>query len=269
MLKGKAPLLIALLLGLLAGAVSYLSIKHEEAHVRQGWNLIPVVVANRNVLPGTTIDRTMIAERPVPSQFVTSSVIRPGAAHFVIGQKVLVSLQPGDTLLWSQFANARKTEHLSAKVQRRTRAVTISAAGTTAVGGWVRPNDHVDIVGTFKDPQSNNSVAITLMQNIIVLATGKITGTTDVNLIPESQRTYSNVTLEVLPEEAEILTLAEQLGSLTLTLRNPNDVDTIDDSAHTDIKTLLSGVRTKELEKIRRKTIQVIRNGSEAATPAH
>ena len=49
--------------------------------------------------------------------------------------------------------------------------MTIDAAKTTAVGGWVRPNDHVDVIGIFKDPQTNESVAVTLMENVMVLAT--------------------------------------------------------------------------------------------------
>ncbi len=89
----------------------------------------------------------------------------------------------------------------------------------------MRPNDHVDIIGTFKDPQTSEQVAVTLLQNVIVLATGKITGTTNVNLIPEGQREYNNVSLLVIPEEAEILVLAQELGALTLSLRNEDDID--------------------------------------------
>src|SRR5438477_4367809 len=107
----------------------------------------------------------------------------------------------------------------------RARGLTLEAGKAAAVGGWVRPNDHVDIIGTFKDPQTNESVAVTLMQNIIVLATGKITGTTNVNLIPEAQREYSNVSVLVLPEEAEMLVLASELGGITFSLRNEDDLD--------------------------------------------
>ena len=113
------------------------------------------------------------------------------------------------------------------------------------------------------------SVAVTMMQNATVLATGKITGTTNVNLIPEAQRDYQNVTLMVLPEEAEILVLASELGQLQMALRNEEDVDMIETRSHTTIHTLLSGERVKELEKIRRDTIQVIRgSGAEGSTVA-
>jgi pilus assembly protein CpaB len=155
-------------------------------------------------------------------------------------------------------------------VQKKARAITIEAGKTTAVGGWVRPNDHVDVIGTFKDPQTNESVAVTLMQNVIVLATGKITGTTNVNLIPEAQREYSNVSLLVIPEEAEILVLASELGGLTMSLRNEDDVDVIEERGRATINTLLSGERTRVLQQKRFNTIQVIRGAGESKsnTPA-
>jgi pilus assembly protein CpaB len=268
MLKGKTPLVVALVLGLLAGVIAYSAIKKKEADVRRGWNLVPVVVAAQDVPEGTVITFEMISQRSVPEQFVTSSVVRPDSASYVVNQKVLVALQAGDPLLWSQFETTKAAERLSTKVQRKARAITIEAKNTTSVGGWIRPNDKVDVIGTFRDPQTDESVAVTLLQNVIVVATGKITGTTNVNLIPEGQREYNNISLMVLPEEAEILVLATELGQLTLTLRNEDDVDLIEERGRATISTLLSGERTRVLEQKRREIIQIIKGGAEKAAGA-
>ncbi|WP_375772781.1 Flp pilus assembly protein CpaB [Archangium gephyra] len=262
MLKGKTPLFIALALGLLAGIIAWSAIKKKESDVRRGWNLVPVVVASADIPEGTVISFDMINQRSVPEQFVTSSVVKPDSATYVVGQKVLVALQQGDPLLWSQFETTKAAERLSTKVQKKVRAITIESKPTTSVGGWIRPNDHVDVIGTFRDPQTDENVAVTLLQNVIVLATGKVTGTTNVNLIPEHQREYSNITLMVIPEEAEILTLASELGNLTLSLRNEEDVDMIEERGRATISTLLSGERTRVLEQKRREIIQIIKGGS-------
>ncbi|MBX5482004.1 MAG: Flp pilus assembly protein CpaB [Myxococcaceae bacterium] len=268
MLKGKTPLVVALVLGLLAGVVAYSAIKKKENDVRKGWNLVPVVVASQDIPEGTVVTFDMISQRSVPEQFVTSSVVKPESASYILNQKVLVPLQAGDPLLWSQFETTKAAERLSTKVQKKTRAVTIEASTTASVGGWVRPNDHVDVIGTFRDPQTNENVAVTLLQNVIVLATGKITGTTNVNLIPENQRDYSTVSLLVIPEEAEILVLASELGSLTLTLRNEDDTDLIEDRGRATIQTLLSGERTRVLEARRREIITVIRGNASGTSAA-
>jgi pilus assembly protein CpaB len=261
--QGRTPLAVAAVLALCAGMVSYSAIKKKEADVRRGWNLVPVVVAASDISEGAVVSFDMISQRAVPEQFVTSSVVKPDSASYVVNQKVLVPVQAGDPLLWSQFETTRAAERLSTKVQKKARAMTIEAGKTTAVGGWVRPNDHVDIIGTFKDPQTNESVAVTLMQNVIVLATGKITGTTNVNLIPEGQREYSNVSLLVLPEEAEVLVLSSELGGLTMSLRNEDDVDVIEERGRATLNTLLSGERTRVLQAKRFNTIQVIRGSGD------
>ncbi len=263
MLKGKTPLFVALLLGLFAGIVAWSAIRKKESDVRRGWNLVPVVVAAVDISEGTVVSFDMISQRSVPEQFVTSSVVKPDSASYIVNQKVLVPVQAGDPLLWSEFETTKAAERLSTKVQRKARALTLDVGKTTAVGGWVRPNDHVDLIGTFKDPQTNESVAVTLMQNVVVLATGKITGTTNVNLIPEGQREYNNVSVLVLPEEAEILVLAQELGQLTMTLRNEDDVDEPITRGRSTIATLLSGERMRTLEKIRHE-ITTIRGNSES-----
>ena len=263
MLKGKTPLIVAVILGLFAGVVAYSAIKKKESDVRRGWNLVPVVVSAIDISEGTVVTFDMISQRSVPEQFVTSSVVKPDSASYIVNQKVLVPVQAGDPLLWSQFETTKAAERLSTKVQKKARAVTIDANTSATVGGWVRPNDHVDVLGTFKDAQTNESVAVTLLQNVIVLATGKITGTTNVNLIPEGQRNYSNVSLLVLPEEAEILVLAQESGSLVLALRNEDDTDVMEERGRATINTLLSGARTRLLQK-RRDQIIVIRNNTTA-----
>lgn len=268
MLKGKTPLLIAIGLGILSFGVAFSAIKRKEAEVRKGWNLVPVVVSAVDLSEGATLTVEMIQMRNIPEQFVTSSVVRPDSANYIIGQKVLVPLQAGDPLLWSQFETTRASERLSTKVQKKMRAVTIPAAGVNAVGGWVRPNDHVDLIGTFKDPQSGEQVAVTLMQNLIILATGKITGTTNLNAIPEGQRTFNDVSILVVPEEVEILVLAQQLGALTLSLRNEEDIDVMEERGRATMTTLLSGERTKVLQQKRFNVIHVIRGGSESSVRA-
>jgi pilus assembly protein CpaB len=264
MLKGKTPLIVALALGLFAGIIAYSAIKKKESDVRKGWNLVPVVVAAVDISEGTVVTMEMVSQRSIPEQFVTSSVVKPDSASYVVNQKVLVPLQQGDPLLWSQFETTKAAERLSTKVQKKARAITIDAKSRTAVGGWVRPNDHVDLIGTFKDPATGEQVAVTLLQNVIVLATGKITGTTNINLVPESQRDYSNVSLLVIPEEAEIVVLAQELGALTLSLRNEEDIDVLETRGRATINTLLSGERTKMLQEKRFNTIQIIRGNNSA-----
>jgi len=252
LLKGRTPYLVALGLGALAAVVAFVAIKKREVDARRGWNLVPVMVAEQEIREGSMVTAEMISARPIPEQFVTASVVKPDSVSYVLNQKLLVPLQAGDMLLWTQFETL-KAEKLSPRIQRGARAVSIEVSRKTSVGGWIRPNDHVDVIGAFRDPASNENVALTLLQNVVVLATGKLTGTTNLNLVPENQREYSNVTLLVLPDEAQILTLAAELGSLSLALRNEDDLEPIEERGRASAHSLLS-------QQKRQKMVQVIRH---------
>jgi pilus assembly protein CpaB len=97
---------------------------------------------------------------------------------------------------------------------------------------------------------------------VVVLATGKLTGNTNINLVPENERHFGTITFLVLPEEAEILSLATELGALTLTLRNPEDIDEQEARGHTTIHTLLSGERASILRRVRNDAFIEIYHGT-------
>lgn len=106
------------------------------------------------------------------------------------------------------------------------RAVSINVSGAASVSGMVKPNDHIDVLGTFTFPNAKNGelelVTLTILQNVTVLATGK-DRTKSGQANPNAS--YNTVTLEVTPREAEMLAFAEQIkGRLTLALRNPSDL---------------------------------------------
>jgi pilus assembly protein CpaB len=151
-------------------------------------------------------------------------------------------------------------------VHPKGRAVTVDVQERNAVGLWVRPNDHVDVVGSFREPQTQQLKSVTLLQNVVVLATGRINASTSAPA--DEDRRYTSVTLLVLPEEAEILTLAQETGTLTLLLRNPDDPDSQDKRAVVDQRQLLTGERAGELQQKRYRTIQIIRGARSGAAGA-
>ena len=267
MLSGKNPLLIALALGLLAGVVAWLSIKGKERKIKDKWQTVNILCAKVDIPEGTELDAEMIAVKEMPTQFVTESNIKVEEDGSLkqdspVGQRVMVPLKSGDPILVSHFESAREAD-FSTMINPKGRAVTIDVQEKTAVGLWVRPNDHVDVIGNFREPETQQLKTVTLLQNVVVLATGRITANT--TYVPDEDKKFQTVTLLVLPEEAEILTLGQELGSLTLLLRNPDDLDYQEKRMVVDQKTLLTGERASELQQKRYKTIQIIR-GNKSTT---
>ena len=267
MLSGKNPLLIALALGLMAGLIAYSAIKAQQRKVKDKWQTVNILCAKVDVPEGTELDGDMIAVKEMPTQFVTESFIKVEDDGSLkqdspVGQRVMVPLKAGDPILVSHFESAREAD-FSTMINPKGRAVTIDVQEKSAVGLWVRPNDHVDVIGSFRDAEGSQLRTITLLQNVVVLATGRITANT--TYIPDEDKKYQTVTLLVLPEEAEILTLGAELGQLTLLLRNPDDLDYQEKRSVVDTKTLLTGERASELQQKRYKTIQIIRGNKSSA----
>jgi Flp pilus assembly protein CpaB len=100
------------LVGYGAGASS----QQKPADPFAGAMLLPVVVASQDIPEGTPITFDHIQQRNVPAQLVTSSVVKPEAANYIMNVPLLVPVQKGDMLLWSQFEAKRAKSHEAAPV---------------------------------------------------------------------------------------------------------------------------------------------------------
>lgn len=213
----------ALLLCAVLGLAGYARMRRNEQAIRRDWSLVPVVVAAQDLPEGTTVTMEMITQRQVPEQFVTSSVVKPDSASYIVNQRTLFPLQAGDPLLWSAFETSRAVERLNTTVNGDDRLVSVKVSNEAAVGGWVRPNDHVDIIAVYPSPESKEPMVTTLLTDVPVVATGAISGTTNINLVPRQERPYSNITVRVSSDDAERLALMASVGTLSVSLRPEAD----------------------------------------------
>ena len=104
---------------------------------------------------------------------------------------------------------------------KRAVAIDLADQGKTAAGGFILPNDRVDVIRTFHPDEAPMSFASeTILTNIRVLAIGQIVQE------KSSDRTVigGTATLEMTAEQAEKVILAQRTGQLTLSLRSMSDV---------------------------------------------
>lgn len=72
--------------------------------------MVPVVVAAVDMGAGETVTLEKISQRKAPERLITSSVVKPDSASYIVNQKLLVPVLAGDLLLWSQL-ETQKGEH--------------------------------------------------------------------------------------------------------------------------------------------------------------
>lgn len=261
MLHGRTPLLLAAVFGVLAALVAFFAVKQRTDQISEAWVPTKVMAAARNLSAGDTLTKENLAIIEVPRSLVTESVITVldvNKGTPVFGRKLAIDIKRGDMLLYQHIHTKTGDQHLADAVQKKGRAVSIRVSPESSVHHWVEPGDHVDVLGIFTDPQTREQAAVTMLQNVIVLATGRIGGQTNVRLLNENERAYNTVTLHVLPEAAEMLVLAQDLGTLYLSLRNSEDNEIADmPDGRTTAKTLLTGERSKQISRTQSKIFKV------------
>jgi pilus assembly protein CpaB len=110
---------------------------------------------------------------------------------------------------------------------RRALAISIDQRGANSAGTLILPNDHVDVIHVFKDWRSSKVQATdiyaseTLLQNIRVLAIGPNIEEKNGERVAVGE----TATLELDPDQVNIIALAQRTGSLTLALRSVADAN--------------------------------------------
>ena len=220
--------------GIAAAVLTRLYLLSKEAEVEalkssllKNYVKIDVLCAKHDTPSGTAISTDDFGVKTVIDAGMRGQAVENQDYRDVKGRKSLVAHKKGDVLFWSDVEGGNVAEKgLSADIKRQMRAVSINCTGAASVSSMVKPNDHVDVIGTFDFEGSGgkrNFVTCTMLQNVLVLATGGETAKSRGKSLGLGGG-YSTVTLEVTPREAEMLAFAEQIrGRLVLTLRNRND----------------------------------------------
>jgi pilus assembly protein CpaB len=149
-----------------------------------------------------------IPEGVAPTGFFTK-------AEDVEGRVATVAISRGEILISDRFVAHETGSTLAALVSANMRALTVRVNDVIGVAGFLLPGNRVDVLSSRKTTD-RRAVTETILRNIKVLAVDQ-SASTDQNE-PVIVRA---VTLEMTPEQTEILVRARTEGEIQLTLRNP------------------------------------------------
>lgn len=236
-MKQRLILIASVVIGLLAAVLTrqYLNAKDREVARRQAaidsrYRKISVVTVVKPLPAGTVLTSKDIGFIPIIEQQLRLDAVREEQYRSLLNRRTLNRLDTAAPIFWSDIeGGAPGSRGLAGDIKSGLRAISINVSGAASVSGMVRPNDRVDVLGTFSFPSRQHQgelelVTLTVIQDVTVLATGSETAKTSINA-GGRPGSYNTVTLEVTPREAEMLVFAEQIkGRLALALRNPDDV---------------------------------------------
>ena len=233
----KKLLVAAVLVGAFAAVLLWLYAEQlDDEHEALVADQVEVVKAARNIPAGTPLTKDRITTEQVPRKFLPPNPLLESELNIYLGTPVAVNVEEGAMILTSDFSVAEVSRTLSSKIPPEERAMSVGVDTISGVSNLLRPGDRVDVLGTFpigteeelvKDASGKQSVGyvtMTLLQNVTMLAVGQ-----EISDVPtEGQQragSYTTVTMSVTIDEAELLTIAQTRGKLTLLLRNREDVN--------------------------------------------
>lgn len=229
-----AVLAIALVTG---GAAAFLMSGEDNPPV-QGVATAPppavpvtdVLVAAAELPMGQSLQAADLRWQPWPDQAISQGYITrsntPKGIEEIAGSIARSAFLAGEPIRSQKLAKSG-SGFLAAILPAGMRAVaiTIDSRGSSSAGGFVLPNDHVDLIRTYRDEDASRTgggdvqVSETLLTDVRVLAIGPIVQEkNDTNVI-----IGETATLALTPAQAEVVTLAQKVGQLSLSLRSLED----------------------------------------------
>jgi pilus assembly protein CpaB len=192
---------------------------------------VEVLIASHDLPAMSVVDSGAVTLKKVPKSQVPANALLNSVQ--VVGKVITDRMLEKQVFTKNCFAREGTGVYLASAVPPGKRAMSITLTDWSGMAGLLYPGSVVDVLVSFKslgDVKVDEMMATTLLQGLQVLAIGsqsiaqdqfqdKETGA----LAARGQINTRMVTLLVDPKQAEILQLAMQNGSISLSMRNPLD----------------------------------------------
>ncbi|HZJ00300.1 MAG TPA: Flp pilus assembly protein CpaB [Gemmatimonadaceae bacterium] len=207
---------------LVAAAATFGAYRLLAANSRAEVATRPVVVANRDIPEGVTIDRIALSAAQWPMQAVPVGAF--ASIDSVAGRVARVAVYNGEAIVPGRLAPVGTGPGLELKIPPGQRAMAVRINDVAGISGLLQPNSRVDVLVTIRDDAAaDKQVAKLFMSNMLVLSVG-----TEIQRDAQGKpNNAATVTLAVTPEEAERLAIAMNTGAIQLVLRGYGDPDSV------------------------------------------
>jgi len=184
-----------------------------------------VLVAKEDIGIGQTLTAANVDWVVWPAANVGSQFIQkkdsPDALNGLSGSIVRIAFASGEPIREAKVIKAGTSGYIAAMLPKGMRAIAMEISPEAGAGGFILPNDHVDVILTRVEKLSQEEfvTAETILADVRVLAIDQTVEERN------GQRTIVGkiATLALTPRQTETLALARRMGSLSLALRGLRD----------------------------------------------
>ena len=195
---------------------------------------VDVLVAKSDIGLGQTVTPNDMQWQSWPAATASNAFIRrnerPDATTQLAGSIARAPFIAGEPIREPKLIKANGSGFMAAILPPGMRAVSTEISPETGAGGFILPNDRVDVILTRReknpDPRASADIVVPeiILSNIRVLAIDQAPKEKD----GQNSVVGKTVTLELKPEQAPLLAAARQAGTLSLALRSIADVNQVE-----------------------------------------
>lgn len=254
-------LLLALVMGGIAVFLVNTMLQREVVdREAESVNLRSVVVAAVDLKTGSRLDKLSLRTVELPAESLPDGYY--SIPETILGEVppiVLKEIRKNEIILPYKLSPQGTRGGLPPRIPEDMRAITIAVNEISGVGGFILPGNYVDVLVTTREGQTAKlPTTHTLLQNLLVLGIDQLSSEDE-----EKPKVVNAVTLLVNPNEGKMLTLAQEIGSLNLLLRNEFDASIVQDEL-ISVRDILTEkaepvTKTRVYKRVRRPVVEVIR----------
>jgi pilus assembly protein CpaB len=251
-MRPKSLMLLVLALGCgLVASIGISQVMDRNSKRPNAAATTPIYIALHNINLGDPIDASMVSLQEWPKDRVPPGAI--SQLEDLEGRRPRTAIIQGEPLLDAKLLAPGQLADPITSIPKGFRLKTISVDAEKSAAGLLSPGDRVDVQLFVKRDERNgidSARTKVILQNIRVFAVDQT-----VQRSPdggEDRTIAKTISLLLTPEQASKLTLAENLGQVSLTPRNPNDEDSADTPEYSTEDLLADGgSNTREKEQAR------------------
>jgi pilus assembly protein CpaB len=191
---------------------------------------VDVLVAKTDIGLGKSVTAEDLQWQTWPATTASPSFIRrserPEATKEIIGSIARMPIIAGEPIREPKLVRADGSGFMAAILPAGMRAISTEISPETGAGGFILPNDRVDVILSKREKSPDKS-GPDVVNSEIILGNVRVLAIDQAPKEKDGQNAVvgKTVTLELKPEQAEILARSRQSGTLSLALRSIADIN--------------------------------------------
>jgi pilus assembly protein CpaB len=194
---------------------------------------VDVLIAKSDIGLGQAVKPEDLQWQTWPAATASNSFIRrnerPDATTQIVGSIARSPFIAGEPIRDPKLVKANGSGFMAAILPTGMRAVSTEISPETGAGGFILPNDRVDVILSKRDKSGDHGGSADTVNAEVILSNIRVLAIDQAPKEKDGQNTVvgKTVTLELKPEQAETLARARQSGTLSLALRSIADVNVV------------------------------------------